>query len=244
MGAISLPALDRATLLRKFAQWGIWDSVRFAWSKLAPRRGEATGVRNPYLGGALQHGAKTLRSLHEVGSVYGFPIAITGDQNSPDAIDRLRQWLPDVAVFTGGNILRKTLLETPRLGVINSHLALLPEIRGMSSPEWSLLQGVPLGVTVHFMEAGIDTGPILLRREFHALEGCDSFADLRNRMIAFGMEMVVETITGLDAGTIRPKPQTEQETDNQFFVMHAWLKSQAAARLGVRPTVSVGETSE
>jgi folate-dependent phosphoribosylglycinamide formyltransferase PurN len=243
-GALSLPALDRATLLRKFAQWGIRDSARFAWSKLAPRQREATGIRNPYLGGALQRGGKALRSLHEAGSAYGFPVVITGDQNSPAAIERLRQWSPDVAVFTGGNILRKALLGTPRLGVINAHLALLPKIRGMSSPEWSLLQGVPLGVTIHFMDTGIDTGPVLLRREFRELDGCDSFSDLRNRMIAFGMEMVVEAIAGLETGTITPRPQTDQEKDNQFFVMHAWLKEQAAARLGMNTAVSVGESSE
>ncbi len=49
----------------------------------------------------------------------------------------------------------------PRLGILNVHLGLLPEVRGMSSPEWSLLQGVPLGITFHYMDAGIDTGPVL-----------------------------------------------------------------------------------
>jgi len=244
VGAISLPAFDRTTLLRKFAQWGGRDSARFAWSKLAPRRNKTTGVRNPYLGDALQHSGKTLRSLQEIGRTYGVPIMISANQNSSLAIERLRQWSPDVVVFTGGNILRKPLLAVPRFGVINSHLGLLPEIRGMSSPEWSLLEGVPLGVTIHLMDAGIDTGGTLLKREFRELDGCDSFIDLRNRMIAFGMEMVLETVAGLEAGTIAPHPQADQEKDHQFFVMHDWLKSQAAVRLGVRPVLSVGEASE
>ena len=52
----------------------------------------------------------------------------------------------------------KALLDVPRLGVLNIHLGLLPEIRGMSSPEWSLLNRVPVGITIHYMDAGIDTG--------------------------------------------------------------------------------------
>jgi methionyl-tRNA formyltransferase len=123
------------------------------------------------------------------------------------------------------------LLETPRLGVINAHLALLPEIRGMSSPEWSLLRGVPLGVTIHFIDAGIDTGPILLRREFQGAAECESMTDLRNRMIAYGIELVGEAVAALDQGTISAVAQSDREKDNQFFVMHEWLKTQAARRL-------------
>jgi len=114
----------------------------------------------------------------------------------------------------------------------------------MSSPEWSLLQGVPLGITIHLMDTGIDTGATLQRREFHDLDGCDSFTDLRNRMISFGMEMVVESIAGLEDGTISPRSQPDTDVDRQFFVMHEWLKSQAAVRLGVRPSVSVEGSSE
>jgi methionyl-tRNA formyltransferase len=84
--------------------------------------------------------------------------------------------------------LRKQLLEVPRLGVLNAHLGLLPEIRGMSSPEWSLLQHIPVGVTIHFMDTGIDTGPILQRYEFPHAPQCESLSDLRNRLIAFGIE--------------------------------------------------------
>jgi folate-dependent phosphoribosylglycinamide formyltransferase PurN len=244
VGALSLPALDRATLFRKFAQWGVRDSVRFAWSKLAPQKKSSSTIRNPYLSGALQHHGRTLRSLQEVSQEYGFPIVITTDQNSVQSIEQIKQWSPDVAIFTGGNILRKPVLAVPRYGVINSHLALLPEIRGMSSPEWSLLAGVPLGITIHLMNTGIDTGATLLRREFHNLDGCDSFTDLRNRMISCGMEMMVESIAGLEEGTISPRPQPDTDVDRQFFVMHDWLKSQAAVRLGVRPAVSVGESIE
>lgn len=231
VGALTLPSWDRGTLLRKVGQWGLRDSFRYAFAKLAS--GKSTirkQMRNPYLEKALRCGEGVFRSLREVARTYGFSVVACGDQNSPRAVAQLKEWSPDLAIFTGGNILRDQVLKVPRLGVLNSHLALLPEIRGMSSPEWSLLCGVPLGITIHFMDSGIDTGPILLRREF-AGDDCDSLPDLRNRMIAEGIELIAEAVAGLDCGTISAVPQADRETDRQFFVMHDQLKAVATRRL-------------
>jgi folate-dependent phosphoribosylglycinamide formyltransferase PurN len=234
VGALTLPSWDRATLVRKLGQWGLRDSVRYAVAKLSPRKlATQKQVRNPHLEKTLQNKDRDaiFRSLREVARHFEFPVATVSDQNSPRAIAQLKQWSPDVAIFTGGNILRDQLLKVPRLGVLNSHLALLPEIRGMSSPEWSLLREVPIGITIHLMDSGIDTGPILLRREFDSSADCNSLADLRNRMIAEGIELMAEVVTGLDRGTVTAIPQADREKDNQFFVMHDRLKTIAAHRL-------------
>src|SRR5712692_5433550 len=228
VGALTLPSWDRGTLSRKFGQWGLHDSLHYAAAKLAP--GKSTirkQVLNPYLEKALRHGDEVFRSLRQVARTYGFPVVTCGDQNSPPAVAYLKQWFPDLLIFTGGNILRDQVLKVPRLGVLNSHLALLPEIRGMSSPEWSLLCGVPLGITIHFMDTGIDTGPILVRREFTGADDCDSLTDLRNRMISEGIELLAEAVAGLDRGAISAAPQAEREEDRQFFVMHERLKAVA-----------------
>jgi len=231
-GALTLPSWDRRTLLRKVGQWGLRDSLHYAVAKLSPRkRTIRKQIRNPYLESALRNGDGVFRSVREVARTYGFPVATCSDQNSARAVAQLKQWSPDLAIFTGGNILRDQALNVPRLGILNSHLALLPEIRGMSSPEWSLLCGVPLGITIHFMDSGVDTGPILLRREFAGAEGCDSLADLRNKMIAEGIELLAEAVTGVDRGTISAVPQTDRERDCHFFVMHEQLKTIATRRL-------------
>lgn len=231
-GALALPTLDRGTLLRKLGQWGVREVARYARAKLIPHPGDGQGqVRNPYLEPVLKHGDGVFRSLREVAAFYGFPVAVCHDQNAPDSIAQLREWSPDLIIFTGGNILRKQLLEVPRLGVLNVHLGLLPEIRGMSSPEWSLLNRVPDGVTIHYMDTGIDTGPVLQRCEFPDVNRCESLTDLRNRLIAFGVAKVAEVVAALDRGTISATPQSDLEEDRQFFVMHEWLQARAAERL-------------
>ena len=232
VGALTLPSWDRRTLLRKVGQWGLHDSLHYAVAKLSPRKSTIQKqIRNPYLESALRHGDGVFRSVREVARTYMFPVVACSDQNSPRAVAYLKQWSPDLLIFTGGNILRDQVLKVPRLGVLNAHLALLPEIRGMSSPEWSLLCRVPLGITIHFMDSGVDTGPILLRREFAGANDRDSLADLRNKMIAEGIELIAQAVAGLDRGTISSVTQADREKDSQFFVMHEQLKAVATRRL-------------
>jgi folate-dependent phosphoribosylglycinamide formyltransferase PurN len=243
VGALALPTLDRGTLLRKFGQWGAPDVIRYARAKLIPHRSNTRlQPRNPYLKPWLKSGEQVFRSLREVAKAYGFPVAVCKDQNAPESIARLQDWSPDLIIFTGGNILRKQLLEVPRLGVLNVHLGLLPEVRGMSSPEWSLLHHVPVGLTIHYVDTGIDTGPVLQRCEFHDASRCESLSDLRNRLIAFGIEKAAEVVSGLDRESISATPQSDLDEDRQFFVMHEWLQARAAERLTQSRKVAVART--
>jgi len=91
------------------------------------------------------------------------------------------------------------------------------------------------------MDSGVDTGPILLRREFAGADDCDSLSDLRNKMIAEGIELIAEAVAGLDRGTISAVPQADREKDCQFFVMHEQLKAVAARRLKRGPLNPVGD---
>src|ERR1700677_4873615 len=231
-GALVLPTFDRGTLLRKIGQWGVRGAIRYARTKANYGNGSGRQrVNNPHLESLLTYKGGVFRNFREVSAFYDFPLVVCANQNAPEAVAQLKKWSPDVLIFTGGNILRKQVLGIPRLGVLNAHLGLLPEVRGMSSVEWSLLNGVPVGVTVHYMDAGIDTGPILLRSEFPEAARCVSLADLRTRLIAFGIEKSVEVVVGLERGTMHPTPQSDIDTNRQFFVMHDWLRASAAERL-------------
>lgn len=232
VGALVLSTWQRRTLQRKLAQWGARDVARYARKKLIPHGGASRQeVHNRYLQPRLENETGIFRSLWQVADCYSFPVTVCKDQNALQSIAHLRQWSPDLIVFAGGNILRKPVLEIPRQGVLNVHLGLLPEIQGMSAPEWSLLTGVPIGVTFHYLDAGIDTGPVLQRFEFPDVARCDSLADLRNQLIAFGIERLPEVIAHLDRQTTLATEQTSRttnrESDNQYFVMHEWLRARA-----------------
>lgn len=230
-GALSLRTLDYKTLLRKLAQWGPAEFAQYARAKLVSRSCNRSELLNPYLAPFVSRSGSHFGNLRQLGAACAFPIETCTNQNSKPALITLRKWRPDVIVFAGGNILKEPLLQIPRLGVINLHLGLLPQIRGMSSPEWSLLTGVPIGITIHYMDSGIDTGRILLRRNFPEAAQCQSLQDLRNRLIAFGVNQFAEVLHNLERGAIVPQAQPQLDRDNQFFVMHDRLRGVAADRL-------------
>lgn len=246
-GVLSLSTLHRDTLLRKLGHWGFQRAAQYARAKLvARRRHEHCRLQNPHLEPWLKHAGSAFLNLRDVSKVYGFPVSLVANQKSPDAISRLKAWSPDLIVFTGGNILSKQILVLPRFGVLNIHLGLLPQVRGMSSPEWSLLNDVPVGITFHYMDSGIDTGPILQKCEYPDLAVCESLADLRHRLIAFGVDKLGHVIADLDRGTIvstsQPPPNGSRNGDNQYFVMHEWLQKRAATLLARQNQSASAET--
>ena len=149
-------------------------------------------------------------SLREQATLASIPVIAVRDLMDPMTIAVIRERRPDLLVLGGAPIINAELIESARLGVVNAHIALAPEVRGMDAVEWSLIEGVPTGVTVMLVDEGIDTGPVLLRREVPAVPG-DSLGSLRSRLEAEAQGMVVEAIRGLADGTLEPVPQATKK---------------------------------
>ena len=89
------------------------------------------------------------------------------DLHAPECLQCLRSLQPDLGIVFACYRLRRSLFALPRLGTLNLHLGKAPEFRGSSPGFYELLGGVPeIGVTVHRVDDGLDTGPILLQRTF------------------------------------------------------------------------------
>lgn len=110
-------------------------------------------------------------------------------------------------VVAYGQILSQQILEMPRLGCINGHGSILPEYRGAAPIQWCLVHGkADTGMTSMLMDAGMDTGPILLKRTL-PIGWLDTTLDLAQSLSALSAELLVETLEGLDQGTIIPISQ-------------------------------------
>jgi methionyl-tRNA formyltransferase len=122
---------------------------------------------------------------------------------------RFPQLTLDVGVVVAyGRILPKPILDTPALGCINAHGSLLPRWRGAAPIERAILAGDTLtGVCTMQMDEGLDTGPVLLRRET-AIDPDETAAELRARLSEISAELVVETLTRLSSITATPQPET------------------------------------
>ncbi len=132
-------------------------------------------------------------------------------RNNDEAFERISAWEPDVCVVAAyGQILPQRFLDIPRLHCVNIHASLLPKYRGASPINAAIVHGEEeSGVTTMIMEAGLDTGPMLLK-ESVPIGRLETAQELHDRLSELGAKMIVPTIEGLDAGTIEPEPQSDE----------------------------------
>jgi methionyl-tRNA formyltransferase len=125
-----------------------------------------------------------------------------------ETLARLGELSPEAMVVVGyGQIIPQSIIDLAPLGVINVHASLLPELRGAAPIQWSIARGFKrTGVTTMRIDAGLDTGDILLQWETPI--GPDETAvDLSTRLAAAGADLLVRTLADLCAGTIQPRAQ-------------------------------------
>lgn len=128
----------------------------------------------------------------------------------PAAQAELAALKPDLMVVVAyGLILPQVVLDIPRLGCINSHASLLPRWRGAAPIQRAVEAGdAESGVTVMQMEAGLDTGPMLLKVST-PISAEDTGGSLHDRLAELGPKAVVEAIAGLAAGTLKGEVQDD-----------------------------------
>lgn len=123
-------------------------------------------------------------------------------------LDLLRQTQADAFVVVAyGQILSPEILDMPRLGCINGHGSILPQYRGAAPIQWCLYHGeTETGMTSMLMDAGMDTGPMLLKA-VTPIELLENATDLGQRLAQLGADLLIETLLKLDRGEIQPIPQ-------------------------------------
>src|SRR5271156_1926057 len=113
-------------------------------------------------------------------------VILYGALDGPASVERLRSLQCDVGLHAANVIYREATIAAFRLGILNAHIGVLPGYRGRSVAEWSVLQGDPTGITVFFIDSGIDTGSRIVLREVIPVEDSASARALKARL--FGSE--------------------------------------------------------
>ncbi|MFB6226684.1 MAG: methionyl-tRNA formyltransferase [Candidatus Paceibacteria bacterium] len=117
-----------------------------------------------------------------------------------------------------GEIIPKSILNTPKHGILNVHTSLLPKYRGPAPIQTALLEGeTETGITIMKMDAGLDTGPILLQK-VQEIEPTDKYPDINKKLAYLGAEALLETIPKYINGELEAKPQDDNKstTTSQF----------------------------
>lgn len=186
--------------------------------------------------GQQDFGAAVLAGLHEQGEEMVGALTGTGRKGEPDPVARkaqelevpvleaesfkaaeVRDWVsrcqPDLIVLAFvTQIIPPELFRLARQGAINFHPSLLPRRRGASAMHWSILQGdKETGITVHYIDEGIDTGDIVLQ-EAVPIDPDDSVKTLYfQKLYPLGVKLLCQAVAGLREGRLEPRPQDESQ---------------------------------
>ena len=134
-------------------------------------------------------------------------------KNNTEFRDQLVAIRPDAIIVVGyGRIIPQWMIELPRLGNLNLHASLLPKYRGAAPIQWAIASGESVtGVTTMRIDAGLDTGDILMQREV-PIGSEDTSATLGPTLASVGADLMVETLRGLENGQVHPTPQDHSQS--------------------------------
>lgn len=144
---------------------------------------------------------------------HGLPVYQPQSMKVPETLERLREAAPELIVVVAyGKILPPAVLELPPHGCINVHASLLPRYRGAAPIQWAVLNGeTEAGVTTMQMDAGLDTGDMLLSVSCPVPEDMTA-GQLHDRLSLLGAQVLSETLNALKANTLTPKKQNDGES--------------------------------
>ena len=143
-------------------------------------------------------------AVKQVAARRGIPVFQPASLKDADALARLREARSDVLVVVSyGLILPQAVLDIPPRGALNIHASLLPRWRGAAPIQRALLAGDPMtGVCIMQMDAGLDTGPVLLR-EAVAIESDDTAGTLHDKLATVGAKLIVAALDGIGRGELQ-----------------------------------------
>lgn len=154
----------------------------------------------------------TAPPIKQLAVQHGLPVYQPEKLRDPQVADWIHSWQPDAIVLVAyGKIIPQEIIEIPPLGIINVHASLLPKYRGAAPIQWAIAEGeTRTGVTTMLIDAGLDTGDILLARETE-IGPEETAVELSERLARMGAELLLETLEGLQTGRIQPRPQDHSQ---------------------------------
>lgn len=133
----------------------------------------------------------------------------------------------DVGIQGGTGILSKEVIKRFRIGILNFHPGDLPYYRGCSAPEWQLIEGMPVICTCHLVDCGIDTGPVLAKKDL-GVNGL-SYYEMRSKIYPKISDFIIEILMGIYAETYTSDSFKKQ--DESIALYHKYIGEERINKL-------------
>jgi len=157
------------------------------------------------------------------------PVYCVANHNDNTCRELLAAEKPDVLALGGTRIIKPPILETPRRATVNAHPGLLPLLRGSASVGWALYKDFPQGATAHFIDPGIDTGDIIVKRQLPVYHH-DTYESINARIAILSGELMAESLTFLANGEAPREPQ-DRNVGETFKIIPEDLLEEGKQRL-------------
>ncbi|MFH0790964.1 MAG: formyltransferase family protein [Candidatus Omnitrophota bacterium] len=157
------------------------------------------------------------RSIRGAAYKHNIPIVFAKDLNSPEFIQKLRKFSPDVIINQTEHLLKEEILSVPKIGVINRHASLLPHFRGRLASWWShAAQPSEYGTTIHFVAEEIDSGPIIVQKKFE-IDPRLSYSRVLDILFEQAADLMFEALEKIQKPDFVPLPNQYQGTKTYLF---------------------------
>lgn len=157
------------------------------------------------------------RSIRGAARKHNLSIINTCDLNSYEFIEKLKQFSPDVIINQTELLLKEEIISLPTIGIINRHASLLPHFRGRLGSWWSHAAEPPeYGVTIHFVDKGIDSGPIITQKKY-LLDPRASYCKVLDSLFKDAPGLMLEALNKIQETDFIPTVNTYQGTKTYLF---------------------------
>ena len=175
---------------------------------------------------------------------------IVGNINDPACVAFIERHAPDVLAVCGTNVIGQRVFSLPQRGTVNIHTGITPEYRSADPIFWALYRNEPekVGVTIHFVDSGIDTGPVIHQDRVPVYSG-DTLATLYVRCIRRGAELFSRALAEIESGSVKTIDRSSVPSRAFYsidlgllqFLVFQWRFRKLSARLPRRPPVGAAQ---
>jgi len=178
-------------LISLFLIMGIPHFLKYAWITFSFKIQKKFSAFFPFISSP---------SIASFAKSFNIPVHTINSPNNKNVLEMLRQLKPDIIINQSQYIIKKELLEIPAIGVLNRHNALLPKNRGRLTPFWVKYKNEnKTGVSIHFVDEGIDSGPIVVQKSFPVTEK-DTFNTIVKKNYGIAADAMLEALNKLEKG--------------------------------------------
>lgn len=161
---------------------------------------------------------------------YAARVITVADLNSSETVEEIARLAPDLLLLGGCRILRRPVLATARMAVLNGHPGRLPDYRGVDVISWAIYNGERPSVTIHKVNEGVDTGEVISQRDLRWEPG-DDIDTIRRKAELLAAEMMADAVAAVGReGRVKGLPQPSG-AGKQYYRMPRALRREVNCKL-------------